>query len=129
MFDFLNSVSIQQIEAQLGPTKPCNPQNEDDPAPRGRLESTSNDADRIMGDDEGNNIIGNDGDDCLVGFSGDDMIEGGEGNDILIGGDGMDLLDGGEGDEGRDTFYCDGTGLDEVVNYERNRDYPLLECP
>lgn len=130
MLDFLNAVSIYQIEAQQGPPKPCDPQTADQLVQRGgRMIPTSPLPDKIIGSDESDTIIGEDGDDCLMGKLGDDEIEGGMGSDILIGGQGDDTLDGGESDDrGKDIFFCDGTGGDIVKNWIYGVDTDLGKC-
>lgn len=109
MLDFLNAVSIQQIEAQQDPTKRCSPDDEDAAVRQMIRASPGND--RIIGTIRAEPIFGGNGNDCLMGKSGNDIIKGGMGTDILIGGDGVDSLDGGDdsadGRRGVDTIYCD----------------------
>jgi|RhiMetdeSRZDD1v2_1073273.scaffolds.fasta_scaffold259802_4 hypothetical protein len=64
MFDFLNAVSIQKIEAQQGPPKPCDPLTANQLFQSGgRMNRTSPHTDKIIGSDESEPIIGEDGDD------------------------------------------------------------------
>lgn len=56
-------------------------------------------ADRLVGDGNGNTLKGGAGNDILRGKGGDDTLEGGTGHDNLRSGDGVDALNGGDGND------------------------------
>lgn len=94
------------------------------PMPRSALDATpwvgSEQGDRHLGNDGGQNMQGLAGDDTLFGNRGADLLDGGAGNDWLYGGQGDDWLTGGTGDDwlwgdlGNDTL-TGGAGSDQFV--------------
>jgi len=76
----------------------------------------TDEADKLIGDEDGNLIFGGDGRDKLKGEGGDDTLYGDAGKDKLKGGLGDDTLWGGaekdilKGEDGDDTLYGGGTG-------------------
>ena len=85
------------------------------------VEQYSDDAERIVGDNQANRINAGGGDDFIYSRGGNDAINGEAGDDSIWGGEGDDTLTGGEGD---DTFYFQAgwTGSSTITDFTTNED-------
>jgi hypothetical protein len=85
--------------------------------------------DKVLGGAAADRLIGQQGHDALYGEGGNDTLDGQYGDDLLVGGTGEDTLNPGPGadevdarDGRRDVIDLTGSGLDDVVYYDRGID-------
>src|SRR3954447_20031810 len=77
-------------------------------------------ADRIAGNEVGNQLLGGAGDDRLNSFGGNDILAGGSGNDVLRGGVGADAFVFLAGPVGSN-------GIDVILDFQPDADHLVLD--